>query len=249
MTELWKQAREIGERWGLVTPEQALAENEIEAAETRLGFRLPTILREWYLWSGNREHFPGSEDWLLPPSRLQVLFDHLIFGCERDGTHVFGFALAECEEPDPVLTVTNDFYLWDDSDDPEELPDEELTNCWYAPSEGTLSAFFRDRLLEGALEKCPFGGSVTLSEETRARICQAYPAIEPAVTWPLNFGTEIYQGEGIFIAFMESAFAGRNKSSPERVAVSALSEAALTRFCNVAGISEVPPWPTRGAEE
>jgi hypothetical protein len=249
MTELWQQAREIGECWGLVTPEHALSESEIAAAETRLGFRLPSILREWYLWSGNMKTFSGSGDWLLPPSQLQVLFDHLIFSSERDGTHAYGVALTELEKPDPLLMITNDFYIWYDPDDPEDCPDDGLEDCWYPPSEGTLSAFFRDKLLEGALEQCPFGGCVILSEEARVQVCQAYSAVEPAVTWPLNFGKEIYQGKGIFIASMESAFVERTGSSPERVAVSALSEEALKQFCDVAGITEVPSWLAWGAKE
>jgi hypothetical protein len=215
----WEMARSIGEHWGLVTHEHALPESEIEAAEKRLGFRLPAILREWYLWAGKHAHFCGRDDgdYCWPLEELWVLYDHLLFGTERDGVVAFGIAQADFEQPDPIIKTTGDF-------DPEDDPQNE-----WGETDTTLSGFFRDQLLQGALEQHAHNKPVILAADALGRLRSAYSPIHPAVTWPIWWEQDIYLGEEILLAFQD----------PGKVWVATLSQAARQRFCELAEIKEL----------
>ncbi|MEU6789119.1 hypothetical protein ABZ912_58905 [Nonomuraea angiospora] len=75
------------------SPDDGHAEEEIEAAEKRIGRRLPAVLRTVYSAIGRRKDLVACQDPLIPPSMLRLDDDGsvLIFRAENQGCGDFGF--------------------------------------------------------------------------------------------------------------------------------------------------------------
>jgi hypothetical protein len=80
-------------------------EEELLAAEARLGFGLPRSLRDAYALIGNRRDLTRSQDRLLTPGQLCI--DHqgrvLIFRVECQHVAEWGIPLSSRAEPDPPV--------------------------------------------------------------------------------------------------------------------------------------------------
>jgi hypothetical protein len=101
----WKQTADLIAEWQRPLDESdGLPLADIEAAERRLGFRLPEALREWHLLAGRRAA-RSNESGLYPLSHITlrdnfVVFYHMIF---PDTT--WGYSLEDANLDDPDILV------------------------------------------------------------------------------------------------------------------------------------------------
>ena len=87
-------------------PGDGYEEAEIEAAETRLGFRLPTTLRNFYQAWGKRRDLTKLSDPMLSPDELAIRADTLIFWVENQAVYYWGVPLEAGEEANPPVAIT-----------------------------------------------------------------------------------------------------------------------------------------------
>lgn len=85
-------------------------EADLEAAEERLGLRLPTALREAYLLFGRRGDLVSNHDVLLAPAELYVddAEEALVFRHENQGAASWGIPLGSLQDDDPAVLVRLD---------------------------------------------------------------------------------------------------------------------------------------------
>jgi hypothetical protein len=105
-----------------------MASEPIAAAEARLDLVLPEPLRNFFAVAGGSRDLLNADYIFLPPEKLRVDGNHLIFCEERQGLEDFGIALADIaalgERPNPPVNVR-----------PQGRGE------WLVAEEGTLSAF------------------------------------------------------------------------------------------------------------
>jgi len=105
-----------------------LAHEPIAAAQARLGLVLPEPLRNFFAVAGGSRELMIADYIFLPPEKLRVDGDHLIFCEERQGLEDIGIALADiaalAERPNPPVAVR-----------PKGRSE------WLAGEEGPLAAF------------------------------------------------------------------------------------------------------------
>ncbi|MFD7560994.1 SMI1/KNR4 family protein [Streptomyces sp. NPDC059835] len=97
----WAGALESGDGW---------AEGDLASAEERLGFRLPTALREAYLMFGRRKDLTSRYDVLLSPAELYVdeAGEALVFRHENQGAASWGILLGGLQDDDPAVFSRTD---------------------------------------------------------------------------------------------------------------------------------------------
>jgi hypothetical protein len=80
----------------------------IEKAETRLGFALPSALRDFYLAVGNNERFSQSFSRFVAPEDLEVAHGKLIFLCENQDVCYWAIdANIDYKNQQPIVYQTN----------------------------------------------------------------------------------------------------------------------------------------------
>lgn len=108
---VWRFVRHFAAAW--VEPLAAAdgcGEDELAAAEARLGVRLPDALREAYALLGRRPDLTSHQDVLLTVDELYV-DDHgeaVVFRHENQGCAWWGVLLADLDQPDPPVYVRAD---------------------------------------------------------------------------------------------------------------------------------------------
>jgi hypothetical protein len=89
-----------------VSPSHGYPPATIQAAETRLGVKLPRPLRDYYLSVG-RHKLNQAHNRLLPPPHLHVSRGRLVFMEENQGVYYWGVR-SRSEAADPVVLQTTD---------------------------------------------------------------------------------------------------------------------------------------------
>jgi hypothetical protein len=84
-------------------PEDQVPETEIVAAEDRLSFRLPRLLREYYLRAGRLSEINEAFNRLLPPGDLWIEAEWLVFYEEHQGAFVWGIRRDDAGVEDPPV--------------------------------------------------------------------------------------------------------------------------------------------------
>ncbi|MFE1316843.1 SMI1/KNR4 family protein [Kitasatospora phosalacinea] len=116
-TAAWRLIADLAAFWGTpLQPGDGRTDAELDAAEARLGLRLPAALREAHLLLGNRPDLTSNHDTLLPPEELYVDRGHLVHRVENQGCAYWGVPLAALDQDDPPTVV------WPDAADPEITP-------------------------------------------------------------------------------------------------------------------------------
>ncbi|MFD7830939.1 SMI1/KNR4 family protein [Kitasatospora sp. NPDC059803] len=88
--------------WGEpLRPDDGFTDAELDAAEGRLGLRLPAALREAYRLFGRREDLTGNHNRLLAPEELFVLEGALVYQEENQACVHWGVLLADLDQDDP----------------------------------------------------------------------------------------------------------------------------------------------------
>ncbi|MFJ6783021.1 SMI1/KNR4 family protein [Streptomyces yangpuensis] len=182
----WSFIEGFAARWaGPLESGDGRPEEELVAAEARLGVRLPAALREAYRLFGRRGDLTSNHDVLLAPAELYVdaAGEALVFRHENQGAASWGVLLDALADDDPAVLVRPD------------LADKaaERWEGWLP----RLSLCFVEIVLSESLhvdgERCDFldpeDGSIELLEETCARLpFPAYPEGEEehAIRWFLG---------------------------------------------------------------
>jgi len=86
-----------------LTPGDGVPEAEVEAAEARLGCRLPALLREHYRLTGAHPGINGAQEFLVEPSALRRRGHKVVFLVENQGLLEWAVDLREAELADPPV--------------------------------------------------------------------------------------------------------------------------------------------------
>ncbi|MFB4317586.1 SMI1/KNR4 family protein [Actinomadura sp. 21ATH] len=93
-----------------LSPADGCSEEDLSAAEERLGVRLPASVRDFYKLLGRRPDLTSNQDRLLPPAGLH--FDEsgqaLVFRDENQGCAQWGIPVQDLHLPDPPVVFQLD---------------------------------------------------------------------------------------------------------------------------------------------
>lgn len=95
-------------------PEDGVSEDDLLAAERRLGLRIPKALADYYRVAGHADPLTPAFNKLLPPSRLRVQSGKLVFLEEDQGVALWGTAVSAEPDDDPSVyqTLNEEPYPW-----------------------------------------------------------------------------------------------------------------------------------------
>ncbi len=199
--------------------------HRLDAAETRLGVRIPTALREWYLIAGEAKDVWSRQDRLLSPEDLSLQEDVLVFGVENQYVWSFGAKITDADEEDPPV------YGWMDQvlDKPDEFGILSVSVSagilqYLAWSLGMLAYAFPQDPIDPCVRRSFSDG--TWKPETLAAIEQAYVRCSFPV-WRLWCCDNVfYEGEDLLIHVSDSA----PDYLDRRLFVAARTETAVATF-------------------
>ncbi|MDH6579119.1 SMI1/KNR4 family protein [Kitasatospora sp. MAP5-34] len=155
--------------------------SDLDAAEARLGVKLPAALREAYGLLGGRDDLTSNFNVLLAPQDLYLddLGQALVFQDENQGCAAWGVLIADLGQLDPPVVIKLDLA------DKQAERWEQWLNC--------LSTTFMEIVLSESvlapMENCDFLSG--LDDQGRAELEQHYvrlpfpdyPTAEPSVRW------------------------------------------------------------------
>jgi hypothetical protein len=108
----WRFATAFARDWSArpLAPGDGVDESELQAAEARLGLRLPAALREAYLLLGRRADLTSRHDNLLAPDEIHLDDDRgvLVFRVENQSCAYWGVRVADLDQDDPPVLVRPD---------------------------------------------------------------------------------------------------------------------------------------------
>lgn len=168
----WRSPLADGDGW---------SEADLDAAEARLGLRLPAALREAYQLFGRRTDLTSLHDVLLSPADLEVKDQALVFRVENQSVAFWGILIADLDQPDPPVVIRMDL-----ADKDAETWDSWLDRYSHACVEIVLS--------ESLFSSEDLGGNRELSDDEASMLEQRfarlplpdYPTSQttvPAVRW------------------------------------------------------------------
>jgi hypothetical protein len=102
----WRRIVDLVRDWDErpLAPGEGYSSAQLDAAERRLGRRLPLALREWFLLAG--PGFAGPARTTLPPDELRLVDGRLLFAeAERLATLTWGVEAANASPEDPAVSV------------------------------------------------------------------------------------------------------------------------------------------------
>ncbi|OKJ06681.1 SMI1/KNR4 family protein [Kitasatospora sp. CB01950] len=105
----WRLIADIAAFWGApLTPDGGWSDVRLDAAEARLGLKLPAALREAYRLLGNRPDLTSNQDTLLPPEELYIDQDCLVYRVENQSCAYWGIPLTALDQEDPPTVAWPD---------------------------------------------------------------------------------------------------------------------------------------------
>ena len=84
---------------------KSFTDTQLDAAERRLGLRLPPAVREWYLQFGSHRRVWCAQDNLLTPEEFYLENDRLVFLVESQGVVRWGIAADKLAADDPPVLL------------------------------------------------------------------------------------------------------------------------------------------------
>jgi hypothetical protein len=104
--EAWRFIRGFAAGWQTpLAEDDGCPAADLDAAEDRLGLRLPAALREAYRLFGRRDDLTANQDVLLSPGRLHLDGEVLVFRVENQAVVRWGVPVSDPEEADPPVLV------------------------------------------------------------------------------------------------------------------------------------------------
>jgi uncharacterized protein (TIGR02996 family) len=104
--ERWRLVEEFIDVWYRPwKTADGFSEEKVSGTEKRLGFRLPTALREWYALAGKRKDVWSKQDGLMLPQDLELdrKSDTLIIRYENQGCEKWGIRSSDLGDDDPPI--------------------------------------------------------------------------------------------------------------------------------------------------
>lgn len=83
--------------------------SELDAAERRLGVRLPVALRDWYERYAGLDHVWCRQDELLAPAAFRISDGLLIFCSENQSVVRWGVRVEDLDQGDPPVFLEEDY--------------------------------------------------------------------------------------------------------------------------------------------
>jgi hypothetical protein len=108
----WRFIRRFAESWlTSLSDGDGWVEADLQAAEQRLGVRLPPAIGEAYALFGRRQDLTSVQDQLLDPDELEVDVTGavLVYRVENQSVVLWGVPLAAMEQSDPPVMVGPNF--------------------------------------------------------------------------------------------------------------------------------------------
>lgn len=185
-------------------PGDGYEEAEIEAAEARLGIRLPATLRNFYRAWGKRRDLASLVDPLLPPNELEMREDTLLFWVENQAAYFWGIRREALEETDPSVYVQfSERGEWAMEEELRRNPTHpHLSN--FLDDMGYLHAFCRGGAIHGGWTKHPIpdlpAQHIAWLEENwnKARVTPRVFGLDPTIeNWATLYGPTLYVRDGV----------------------------------------------------
>ena len=179
----WSLLQDFIAEWhSPLKPGDGYSAAELDAAEKRLGLKLPLALREWYQLAGKRKDITAAQNFLRSPDRLYTQ--------EEDGARVLCF-YTENQAVVNWGVLVSDLNL----DDPPVYLDETGTI-----ENQTLSEFITQMvILETACFGGKFGGNSSANSDTLTIVEQNFVLLGfPEWHWPVSI-SRLYGGNDVLI--------------------------------------------------
>lgn len=104
MTEFWPHYQElVAQLYKPLSSGDGFSDDEVTSAEQRLGFRLPRLLREFYLLAGRRRDLNHAHNQLVHPDDLRIEDENLVFYVENQGACIWGVVAEDLDVADPPV--------------------------------------------------------------------------------------------------------------------------------------------------
>ncbi len=104
MAEFWPYYQElVAQLYQPLSSGDGFSDDEVTSAEQRLGFRLPGLLREFYLLAGKRTDLNHAQDQLVHPNDLQIEDEKLVFYVENQAVCIWGVPAEDLDVADPPV--------------------------------------------------------------------------------------------------------------------------------------------------
>jgi hypothetical protein len=137
MAEFWPHYKElVAQVYQPLSSGDGFSDDEVASAEQRLGFRLPRLLREFYLLAGRRRDINHAHNQLVHPNDLRVDDENLVFYVENQAACVWGVAAEDLDAADPPVVRGDSLAgvaLWEWEPESEPLSSFLLAMlCWQA---------------------------------------------------------------------------------------------------------------------
>lgn len=182
----WTFVRDFAAGWvAPLTDADGVDDAELDAAEARLGLRLPAALREAYRLFGRREDLTANQDRLLPPDELSVEHGMLVFREENQWVARWGVPVEDLERDDPRVVVR--VSLAD--------PDADPISPWL----DRLSVAFVELVLSESLfvpEELSWGDEVTADE---VALVERWATRLPLPDYPADGGSRWFTGPDVLV--------------------------------------------------
>ncbi len=167
----WVFIRDFAAEWvSPLTDGDGCSDAELDAAEVRLGVRLPAAMREAYRLLGRREDLTSNQDRLVPPDRLFVEYGMLVFREENQSVAYWGVPVEALGEDDPQVV------MWVNLAD----PDAEAISPWL---DRFSVACVEMVMSESLVEPEELSGSLELAEDDVA-VLERWCTRLPLPTYP-----------------------------------------------------------------
>ncbi len=89
------------------TSEDGIKENEIDQSESKLGLKLPSVMRDIYACIGNSKELLSSHNRFFSPEKLEIENGYLIFMEENQSVVSWGIKLSEIANQNPIVWQRN----------------------------------------------------------------------------------------------------------------------------------------------
>lgn len=104
MAAFWPYYQELVARlYQPLSSGDGFSDDEVTSAERRLGFRLPGLLREFYLLAGKRTDLNHAHNQLVHPKDLQLEDERLVFYEENQAVCLWGVRAEDLDVADPPV--------------------------------------------------------------------------------------------------------------------------------------------------
>ena len=165
---------------------------ELDAAEQRLGLKLPLALREWYALAGRREDIIAPQNFLVSPPELEISEENglLIFHCENQQVVEWGVQEDDLGLVDPPVWL-------DDSglhDTQQKLIRENNTLTEFALQMVVMETMFNPKLFQALSWVTP----QTIGKAERNFVPLGFPDWH----WP-SYPTRFYGDDDILVQVSE----------------------------------------------